>query len=118
MPSTKTPQIKETKDGRLSFRLPDDLKQIITLAINYRLKNDLVPEYLHHLLNEAKTALRKEGKIRMRKSEFFAVFHPEQMRYFENSTITLIRAHLGELPSPTAQENNHFFNQQIYFNHE
>lgn len=118
MPSTKTPEIKETKDGRLSFRLPDDLKQIITLAINYRIKYDLVPEYLYHLLDEAKTALRKEGKIRMRKSEFFAVFHPEQMRYIEEPTMLLIKEHIGELSSPTAQENNHFFNQQIYFNHE
>ena len=100
-----TPTIKETKDGKLSFRLPDDLKQIIILAINYRLKHDLVPEYLYHLLQEAITTLKKDGKLRMRKSEFFAVFHPEQMRYFETSTITLIRAHIGELPSPRAQDN-------------
>lgn len=98
MPSAKTLQIKETKGGKLSFRLPDDLKEIIIMAINYRIKHDLVPEYLHHLLEEAKVALSKEGKLSMRKSEFFAVFHPEQMRYFENSTITLIRAHIGELP--------------------
>ena len=111
---------KLTKEGKISLVLPEDLKDIIILSIRYRLDFDEVPEYLYHLLQETIASLSKAGKTKMRKSEFFAVFHPEQMRYMETSTMHLIKAHLGELPTPVValSETNHFFLEQTNFNYE
>ena len=102
MPFSKPSKTKVTKDGKMSFHLPDDLKQLIIDVIECRLRIDhTVEEYLFHLLNEAKNSLRKDGRIKMRKSEFFAVFHPDQMRHMKSDTQHLVRAHLGDLESPT-----------------
>jgi hypothetical protein len=118
MPSTS--QTKITKDGKISFVLPEDLKDLIILSIRYRIDFTEVTEYLHHLLLEAIDSLTKEGRIKMRKSEFFAVFSAEQMRYMESYTMNLVRAHLGTLSAPIValSETNHFFLQQTNLTHE
>ena len=83
---------------------------MVKTTILVRLDVDTRLEHYHYcLLQEALAKLDQEGRTRMRFSEFFAVFHPEQMCYLNEPTQLLVRSHIG-VPEEWNQQIQLFHN--------
>lgn len=81
---------RQLKGGKVSVKLGKETMVILRLAVQQRLHFEELPDHLHYLLEEALESL--EGKsCKLRKSEFFAVFQEETMRYVDVPTQLLIR---------------------------
>lgn len=88
-------QVKILKDGRYSIALEGELRDLLVLAISRRIHDHHpgLPIYLHCLLHEAFTALASAdgNRVKLRRSEYFAVFDPAVMRYIDEPTQNIIR---------------------------
>lgn len=81
---------RQLKSGRIAVKLGKETMEILRLAVQQRMHFEELPDHLHYLLEEALERL--EGKsCKLRKSEFFAVFQEETMRYVDVPTQLLIR---------------------------
>ncbi len=81
---------RSLKNGKISVKLPRDTQVAVVKAIQIRLELDELPHYLEYLLQEAVEKLQGES-CQLRKSEFFALFHPDNMIYIDDPTQLLIR---------------------------
>lgn len=81
---------RSLKNGKITVKLSPDTQVAILKAIQIRLEMDELPHYLEYLLQEAMEKLQGEA-CKLRKSEFFALFHPDNMIYIDEPTQLLIR---------------------------
>lgn len=92
---------RSLKSGKIAVKLSTDTQLAIIKAIRIRLEMDELPHYLEYLLQEALEKLQGES-CKLRKSEFFALFHPDNMIYIDEPTQLIIRdtVQLESQPSP------------------
>lgn len=81
---------KSLKSGKIAVKLSPDTIQILRKAVRIRIELDQQPNYLEFLLEEAYAKLEGE-KCSFRKSEYFALFHQDTMRYIDIPTQMIIR---------------------------
>ncbi len=101
---------RSLKNGKITVKLSPDTQLAILKAIQIRLEMDDLPHYLDYLLQEAMEKLQGES-CKLRKSEFFALFHPDNMIYIDEPTQLLIReaaqledqAIISEIPTASTQ---------------
>lgn len=95
-------ETKVLKNGKLSFKLPMDLREFVMGAITRRLVNekDFIDHHTYFALYEALYRIQvqlHEKRISLMCSHFYVVFCSDTMRYVGADTQILIGAHLGKL---------------------
>lgn len=86
--------VKILKDGRISLALSEEMIDILSIAINQALFYDEqdLPEYLYYLLYEIREKLQDaHGRLKLRRSEFFALFSSWNIRYIDDPTQILLK---------------------------
>lgn len=95
-------EVRILKNGKISFSLEQDLRNVVAMAIRAALyyDKDDFPTYLYYLLEEVVTKLdRPEERLQLRRSEFFAVFDQVVMQYIDEPTQHILRAMLSWRPA-------------------
>lgn len=84
---------KVLSNGKLSFKLDPATIEIVILATMQRMEFDDLPEYLYYLLKETieKMIRAGQGRISLRKSEFFALFDPAIANYLDEPTQMILK---------------------------
>ncbi|MCB0632089.1 MAG: hypothetical protein KDD15_20225 [Lewinella sp.] len=92
--------MKLTKSGKISIKLPPELRQPLILAARQRLyfENDELDHYSFFLLYETLQRLQSVStkRIQLRFSEFFILITPQTMQYLDEPTQLLIRDAIEE----------------------
>lgn len=92
--------MKLTKSGKLSIKLPPQLREPLILAAQQRLyyENEDLEHYSFFLLHEALQRLQdvRRNRIQFRLSEFFILVTPQTMQYLDEPTQILIRDAIEE----------------------
>lgn len=93
--------IKQRKNGSYSVKLDAELWLLTFFALQNRLQYDYkqMPAFEYWLLEEVEEKLgnHTSGILVLKKSEVFVLFHPDTMRYLEESTQILIKEALNPL---------------------
>lgn len=86
--------MKALKNGMIGLKLSEELIEVLKQAINQAIwyDQDDLPEYLYFLLLEVQEKLHdSDGKLKLRKSEFFALFSSWSLRYIDDPTQVLMK---------------------------
>jgi len=99
----RSPRVKMLKNGKISFRMEADLRELVSMAIRARLffdREDL-EDYLYFLLDETLQRIEKADgdRVQLRRSEYLAVFHPDIMQYLDEPVQWMIRQAIEMAPT-------------------
>lgn len=95
-------KLKPLQDGKLSFIMPEDLREVLIKALHHRVQNekDSLEHHTYFGLLEVHSRMVKQidkKRTSLLCSHFYVLFSAETMAYVNESTQNLIRAHLHDM---------------------